>query len=228
MSTTEALIEPSLETATRNVDAKLEIVVVPVSDVARARDFYENLGWRLDADFDDGDGFRVIQFTPPGSPASIIFGSNVSAAAPGSAQGLYLIVSDIEAAHAELVRRGVEVSEIFHGASGRYYGSHQPFLFGSHRENGLDPDRGSYRSFASFNDPDGNGWVFQEITARLPGRIDSNETKFASVFDLAGAMRRAEAAHGPYEKTLGKRDEAWADWYAAYMVAEQNGEKLPG
>ncbi len=227
MSTTELLREPELETRARSVDAKLEIVVLPVSDVERAKNFYDKLGWRLDADFDDGDRFRVVQFTPPGSAASIIFGKNATAAAPGSVQGLYLIVSDVEEARADLVRRGVEVSEIFHGAGGVYHGEHEPFLFGTHRENGLDPDRGSYRSFASFKDPDGNGWLFQEITTRLPGRVDSNETSFASVSDLASAMRRAEAGHGPYEKKLGHRDEAWADWYAAYRVAEQNGEKLP-
>ena len=226
--TTEMLIEPKLETApATTVDTRLEIVVLPVSDPDRAKAFYEKLGWRLDADFADGSAFRVMQFTPPGSPASVIFGTNVTPAAPGTAQGLYLIVSDIEAARAELVRRGVEVSEVFHGAGGVYEGADEPFLFGTHRESGPDPDRGSYRSFLSFKDPDGNGWLLQEVTARLPGRIDSNETAYASVSDLAGAMRRAEAAHGEYEKTLGHRDEAWADWYAAWMVAEQKGEPQP-
>ena len=229
MSTTELLIEPALETASsRPLDTKLEIVVVPVSDVDRAKSFYEKLGWRLDADFGDGDRFRVIQFTPPGSPASVIFGKNVTPAAPGSAQGLYLIVSDIEAASADLVRRGVEVSEVFHPATGVHSGRHEPFLFGTHRESGPDPDRGSYRSYASFADPDGNGWLLQEITTRLPGRIDANETTFASVSDLASAMRRASIAHGEHEKRMGgKHDENWPDWYAAYMVAEQNGQPLP-
>ena len=223
--TTEMLIEPALETArATTVDTKLEIVVLPVSDIDRAKSFYEKLGWRLDADFADGEEFRVLQFTPPGSAASVIFGKNVTPAPPGSTQGLYLIVSDIEAARAELLRRGVEVSEAFHGVSGVYAGAHEPYLFGKHRESGPDPDRGSYRSFASFKDPDGNGWLMQEVTTRLAGRIDSNETSYASVADLAGAMRRAEAAHGEYEKTLGHRDEDWADWYAAYMVAEQKGD----
>ena len=226
--TTEMLIQPELETRpATTLDTKLEIVVLPVSDVARAKSFYEKLGWRLDADFSDGDKFRIMQFTPPGSPASVIFGTNVTPALPGSAQGLYLVVSDIEAARAELLRRGVEVSEVFHGASGVAYGTDEPFLFGTHRASGPDPDRGSYRSFASFKDPDGNGWLMQEVTTRLPGRIDSNETSYATVNDLASAMRRAETAHGEYEKTLGHRDEAWSDWYAAYMVAEQSGDPLP-
>ena len=225
MSTPEMVMGSVLKTpAARPVDTKLEIVVLPVSDVDRAKHFYEKLGWRLDAEFAEGETFRILQFTPPGSSASIIFGKGVTQAAPGSAQGLYLIVSDIEAARAELARRGVEVSEPFHGASGVYAGTDEPFLFGTHRASGPDPDRGSYRSYASFKDPDGNGWLMQEVTTRLPGRIDSNATTYASVADLAGAMRRAETAHGEYEKTLGHRDEAWADWYAAYMVAEQKGE----
>lgn len=226
MSTANLIMEPELETvSTGTLDTKFEITVLPVSDVDRAKRFYEQLGWRLDADFEDGDAFRVLQFTPPGSPASIIFGSNVTPAAPGSAQGLYLIVADIEAARDELVRRGVEVSEPFHGAAGVYAGTDEPFLFGTHRASGPDPERGSYRSYASFKDPDGNGWLMQEVTTRLPGRIDANETGYASVADLAGAMRRAEAAHGEYEKTLGHRDDAWADWYAAWMVAEQRGSR---
>jgi catechol 2,3-dioxygenase-like lactoylglutathione lyase family enzyme len=224
MSTTELVMEPVLETdETVTVDTKLEIVVIPVSDVDRAKSFYAKLGWRLDAEFADGDDFHILQFTPPGSPASIIFGKNVTPAAPGSAQGLYLVVSDIEAARAELLRHGVDVSEVFHGASGVYTGNDEPFLFGTHRASGPDPDRGSYRSYLSFKDPDSNGWLLQEVTTRLPGRIDSNETSFATVYDLASAMRRAEAAHGAYELTLGHRDEAWADWYAAWMVAEQKG-----
>ena len=229
MSTTELLIEPALETATAEaIDTKLEIVVLPVSDIDRAKDFYEALGWRLDADFDDGDNFRVVQLTPPGSATSIIFGKNVTPAAPGSVQGLYLIVSDIEAARAQLVRHGAEVSGVFHGTGGVYHGTDESFLFGTHRESGPDPDRGSYRSFASFKDPDGNGWLLQEVTTRLPGRIDSNETTYASVADLASALRRAEAAHGVYEATLGHRDDDWADWYAPFMVAEQKGGSQPG
>jgi catechol 2,3-dioxygenase-like lactoylglutathione lyase family enzyme len=209
------------------VDMKFEIVVIPVSNVDRAKEFYSRLGWRLDADFDSGNDFRVIQFTPPGSGCSVIFGKNVTAAAPGSAQGLYLIVSDIEAARSELLALGVEVSEVFHDAAGVYAGPDEPYLFGRRRVGGRDPEQRSYRSFASFRDPDGNGWLFQEITARLPGRIDSATTSFASASDLASAFRRAEAAHGEHEKRTGQRDANWADWYAAYMVAEQAGKELP-
>ena len=155
---------------------KLEIVVIPVSDVDRAKQFYEKIAWRLDADFAAGNDFRVIQFTPPGSACSVIFGKNVTAAAPGSAQGLYLIVSDLAAAREELLGRGVEMSEMFHDAAGVYAGKDEPYLFGRHRVAGLDPERRSYRSFASFNDPDGNGWLLQEITTRLAGRIDASAT----------------------------------------------------
>ncbi len=209
------------------VDMKFEIVVIPVSDVDRAKEFYSSLGWRLDADYAAGDDFRVIQFTPPGSGCSIIFGKNVTAATPGSAQGMYLIVSDIEAARAELLGLGVKISEVFHDANGVYAGKDQPYLFGRLRVSGRDPEHRSYRSFASFSDPDGNGWLLQEITNRLPGRIDSAATSFASINDLASALRRAEAAHGEHEKRTGKRDENWPDWYAAYMVAEQAGTELP-
>ena len=208
-------------------DMKLEIVVIPVSNVDRAKEFYGRLGWRLDADFANGDDFRVIQFTPPGSGCSVIFGKNVTAAAPGSAQGLYLIVSDIGAARNELRGRGIEVSEVFH-SDGGFAGTDEPYLFGRRRISGPDPKQGSYRSFASFRDPDGNGWLFQEITTRLPGRIDSGVTSFASANDLASAFRRAEVAHGKYETRLGQgRDANWAEWYAAYMVAEQAGTELP-
>jgi catechol 2,3-dioxygenase-like lactoylglutathione lyase family enzyme len=206
---------------------KLEIVVLGVSDVDRAKAFYENLGWRLDADFAHGDDWRVLQFTPPGSGCSVIFGKNVTAAAPGSAQGLYLIVSDIEAARDELLHRGVEVSEVFHDATGVYDGPDEPYLFGRRRVSGADPEHRSYRSYASFRDPDGNGWLFQEVTTRLPGRIDPATTTFASANDLASALRRADAAHGLHEKRTGQRDENWPDWYAAYMVAEQAGTELP-
>jgi catechol 2,3-dioxygenase-like lactoylglutathione lyase family enzyme len=213
-------------TQVRNLDMKLEIVVIPVSDVDRAKRFYSRLGWRLDADFAAGDDFRVIQFTPPGSGCSVIFGKNVTAAAPGSAQGLYLIVSDIAAARDELLKRGVEIGEVFHGAANVYAGTDQPYLFGRHRVGGPDPDHGSYRSFASFSDPDGNGWLFQEITARLPGRVDA-DTSFTSAPELAAALRRAAAAHGEHEKRIGKRDEDWSDWYADYVVREQSGQPLP-
>jgi catechol 2,3-dioxygenase-like lactoylglutathione lyase family enzyme len=209
------------------VAMKFEIVVIPVSDVDRAKEFYGRLGWRLDADFAAGDDFRVIQFTPPGSGCSVIFGKNVTPAAPGSSKGLYLIVSDIEAARKDLLSRGVDVSEVFHGASGVYAGTDEPYLFGRLRVSGPDPEHGSYRSFASFRDPDGNGWLFQEITTRLAGRIDPAATTFASANDLASAMRRASAAHGEHEKRIGAADPNWPDWYAAYMVAEQAGTELP-
>lgn len=213
----------------KSVDLKLEIFVIPVSDVERAKQFYKKLGWGLDADFAAADNdFRVLQFTPPGSACSGIFGKNVTAAMPGSAQGLYLIVSDIVAARDELLGRGVEISELFHDAAGVYAGPDEPYLFGRRRVSGLDPERRSYRSFASFNDPNGNGWLLQEVTTRLPGRIDSAGTTFASESDLAGALRRAEAAHGEHEKRSGgKRDENWPDWYAKYMAAEQAGTGLP-
>jgi catechol 2,3-dioxygenase-like lactoylglutathione lyase family enzyme len=229
MTTIEAPGDITIEAPkARSVDQKLEIVVIPVSNVDRAKRFYGDLGWRLDADFAEGDGFRVIQFTPPGSSTSVIFGTNVTAAAPGSAQGLYLIVSDIEAARDDLRRRGVEIGETFHGGDGVYAGTDEPYLFGRIRVAGPDPSHSSYRSFASFSDPDGNGWLLQEITARLPGRIDSAVTSFASVADLASALGRAAAAHGEHEKrTGGTYDENWADWYAAYMVAEQSGAPLP-
>jgi len=210
------------------VDMKLEIVVISVSDVDRAKEFYAKLGWRLDADFAHGDDWRAIQFTPPGSGCSVIFGKNVTAAAPGSAQGLYLIVSDIDAARDELLGRGVEVSKVFRGADDVYAGTDEPYLFGRVRVSGPDPEHRSYRSFASFRDPDGNGWLFQELTTRLPGRIDSAATTFASANDLASALRRAEAAHGEHEKRAGgQRDANWPEWYAAYMAAEQTGKALP-
>jgi len=219
------------ETATetpkaRTVDMKLEIVVIPVSDVDRAKRFYGGLGWRLDADFASGDDYRVIQFTPPGSGASVIFGKNVTAAAPGSAQGLYLIVADIEAARNDLLARGVKVSEAFHGADGVYAGPDEPYLFGRLRVSGPDPEHHSYRSFASFSDPDGNGWLLQEITARLPGRVDA-ATTFTSPTELATALRRAAAAHGEHEKRTGGHDANWPDWYAEYIVREQAGKEPP-
>ncbi len=217
-------------TATKapTVDMKLEVIVIPVSDVDRAKEFYESLGWRLDADFAGADDYRVIQFTPPGSGCSVIFGKNVTAAAPGSAKGLYLIVSDVEAARKDLFSRGIKVSEAFHGAGDVHVGQDEPYLFGRLRIGGLDPARNSYASFASFNDPDGNGWLFQEITARLPGRVDANDTTFTSSAELAAALRRAGAAHGEHEKrTGGQHDENWPDWYAEYIVQEQAGKQLP-
>jgi catechol 2,3-dioxygenase-like lactoylglutathione lyase family enzyme len=215
-----------IDTSVAPVDMKFEIVVIPVSDVDRAKEFYAKLGWRVDADFDNGKDFRIVQFTPHGSGCSIIFGKNVTAAAPGSAQGLYLIVSDMQAARKSLLDRGVAISEVFHN-DGVYTGTDETYLFGSVRVSGPDPEHRSYRSFASFKDPDGNGWLFQEIKTRLPGRIDSAGTTFASASDLANAMRRAEAAHGEHEKRIGARDANWPDWYASYMVAEEAGTELP-
>jgi catechol 2,3-dioxygenase-like lactoylglutathione lyase family enzyme len=205
---------------------KLEVLVIPVSDVDRAKDFYASLGWRLDADYDNGSDFRVIQFTPAGSGCSVIFGKNVTAAAPGSAQGLYLIVSDVAAAREELLGRGVKVSDVFHDAAGVYAGPDEPYLFGRLRVSGPDPDHRSYRSFASFHDPDGNGWLFQEITARLPGRVTA-DTTYPSASELSQALRRAAAAHGQHEARIGQADPNWPDWYAEYMVREQSGEELP-
>ena len=219
----------TVETPARGVDTKLEVIVIPVSDVDRAKRFYGGLVWRLDADHGSDDGyFRILQFTPPGSGCAIIFGKNVTAAAPGSAKGLYLAVSDIEAARKELVGRGVEISQVFHGAAGVYAGPDEPYLFGRTRVSGPDPEHSSYRSFASFNDPDGNGWVLQEVTRRAPGRVDTGVTTFTSPADLAAALRRAEAAHGEHEKrTGGQRDENWPDWYAEYLISEQTGKNPP-
>ena len=227
MSSTQVRSETATEIPrAQTVDMKLEVVVIPVSDVDRAKRFYGGLGWRLDAEFASGDDYRVIQFTPPGSGCSVIFGKNVTAAAPGSAQGLYLVVSDIEAARSALLSRGVAISEAFHAGGDVHVGPDEPYLFGRVRLSGADPARGSYRSYASFSDPDGNGWLLQEVTARLPGRIDGNGTSFTSSADLAAAFRRAAAAHGEYEKRNGgKHDENWPDWYADYIVNEQHGQQ---
>ena len=217
MSQLDTVIERDVPLSTGIVDMKIEVVGIPVADVDRAKRFYGALGWRLDADFVVGDTFRGIQFTPPGSPCSIHFGTGLTSAAPGSARGLYLVVSDIEAARADLVARGADVSEVFHRA-----GPGKPPVNGPH------PTRSSYSSYATFSDPDGNEWLLQEVTTRFPGRIESNETSFASVSDLASAMRRASAAHGEHETRMGgQRDENWPDWYAEYMVAEQAGKELP-
>ena len=219
MSTTATLSKDAATGArVGTVDMKLEVVVIPVADVDRAKAFYGGLGWRLDADFTSASD-HVVQFTPPGSECSVHFGTNLTTAAPGSAQSL-LIVSDIEAARAELAGRGVEVSEVFH-----YAGWNRVDPDG--RLSGPAPDRRSYASFMSFSDPDGNGWLLQEITTRLPGRIDATETRFASASDLASAFRRTEAAHGEHEKRTGQRDADWPTWYAAHMVAEQAGTELP-
>jgi len=223
MSSTQAGSNDVSEiTNVKNPDASLEVIVIPVSDVDRAKEFYGSLGWRLDADVARGDDFRLIQFTPPGSGCSVQFGTNLTSAAPGSAQGLYLIVSDIDGARDNLIASGVKVSEVFHeGTPGAR------FHAASGRVSGLAPDHGSYGSFATFADPDGNGWLFQEVTTRLPGRVDSAATSFASANDLASAMRRASVAHGKHEERTGKADPNWPDWYAKYMVAEQAGTELP-
>jgi catechol 2,3-dioxygenase-like lactoylglutathione lyase family enzyme len=198
------------------VDTKFEVALIPVSDVDRSKDFYTRLGWRLDDDLVMGDDFRVVQFTPPGSASSISFGKGVTTAAPGSFRG-GLIVSNIESAHKELAARGINASEVFHGS---------PFSPAG-RISGPDPEHQSYRSYISFEDPDGNAWIVQEVTRRLPGRMDPATTTFASANDLASAMRRAAAAHGDHKKSNGQRDANWPDWYAAYMAAEQAGTELP-
>ena len=204
------------------MDMKLEVIVIPVRDVDRAKDFYTGLGWRLDADVATDENFRVVQMTPPGSPASVIFGTSVSSQTPGSAQGLHLIVDDIGAAHDELKRRGAAPGDVFHDAGGVFHHAGTDA-----RVPGPDPGRSSYGSFLSFEDPDGNGWVLQEITARLPGRLDPATTAFASASDLASALRRAAAAHGEHEARTGEEDPDWPDWYARYMVSEQAGTELP-
>jgi catechol 2,3-dioxygenase-like lactoylglutathione lyase family enzyme len=197
-------------------DMKLEVVILPVADVERAKRFYGGLGWRLDADLAGADDFRIVQFTPTRSPCSVHFGTGVTSAEPGSARGMYLVVSDIVATRAELVAQGVDVSEIVHRVA-----------LGPARLKGPHPKHQSYASFASFSDPDGNSWLLQEVTARLPGRVEADGTHFSSSGELAAALRRAEAAHGEHEKRTGKRDEQWADWYAEYVLAEGTGKPLP-
>jgi len=223
MSTTE-VHSPGRDAAAGTVDMRLEVQIIPVSDVDQAKEFYQGLGWRLDADDAPLEGLRIVQFTPPGSGTSVTFGTGLTTAAPGSAEG-GLIVSDIEAAHADLIGRGVDASAIWHGP---------PFPVEA-RQPGPDSDRASYGSFCSFTDPDGNTWLVQEVTTRLPGRIDAAGTAFVSTTDLASALRRAEAAHAEHEKRAGRshlfhrsgHDEDWPAWYAAYLVAEQAGTDLP-
>jgi catechol 2,3-dioxygenase-like lactoylglutathione lyase family enzyme len=223
MSTTEAHTTSS-DTKVGKVDMKLEVQIIPVSDVDRSKEFYERLGFRLDDDAAPLDGLRIVQFTPPGSPASVTFGLGVTSSAPGSAEA-GLIVSDIEAAHDELVARGIEVSDIWHGP---------PFPVQA-RQPGPDPERASYGSFFLLNDPDDNTWLVQEVTTRLPGRMNAAETGYVSTADLEGALRRAEAAHREHDKHTGRSDLLhrssqngdWPAWYAAYMVAEQAGTDLP-
>jgi catechol 2,3-dioxygenase-like lactoylglutathione lyase family enzyme len=197
------------------IDLKLEVVTLPVSNLDRAKEFYGGLGWRLDADFEH-EGARAIQFTPPGSQCSIHFTVDGT---PGSAKGLFLVVTDIQAARDELVRRGVQVSEVFHFSAG-------PGPFGD-QVTGVAPDHLSYGSLATFSDPDGNGWLLQEVTTRFPGRVAGDTTTYGSAADLAQAMRRASAAHGEHEKRTGQPDANWPEWYAEYMVREQSGEALP-
>jgi catechol 2,3-dioxygenase-like lactoylglutathione lyase family enzyme len=210
MSTTEVPTnDPSGPANVKPVDMKVEVVVIPVSDVDRATEFYGRLGWRLDV-----TPPGVVQYTPTGSACSVQFGANLTSAAPGSAQRTFLIVSDVEAARDQLVAAGIEVSDIFHrGPDGLL--------------SGPDPERLSYNSFATFSDPDGNSWLLQEVTTRRPGRISAAETSFGSANDLAGAMKRAALAHGEHEKRIGQADANWPDWYADYMVAEQAGTELP-
>ena len=224
MSTAEVGSDNADGAATRqSIDTALEVIVIPVSDVDRANEFYGRLGWRLDASVSRGD-VRLIQYTPPGSGCSVQFGTSLTSSAPGSAQGMYLVVSDIEAARDELHAHGVEVSEVFHeaGIGARFHPTGA-----SDRLGGPAPDHATYGSFASFSDPDGNGWVLQEITTRLPGRVDRGETSYSSDADLAAALRRAEAAHGKHEERIGHADADWPDWYALYMVRERAGEELP-
>ena len=224
MSTTQER-SASTEASVGHVDMKFEVDVIPVSDIDRSKEFYGRSGWRLDEDVAPLEGLRIVQFTPPGSGTSVAFGIGITTAAPGSGEGT-LTVNDIEAAHDELVGRGIDASDVWHGP---------PFPLEA-RQPGPDPARTSYGSFCSFNDPDGNLWLVQEVTTREPGRIDTTETAFADTADLASALRRAEAAHNEHEKDMGHRihlpghpvrDENWAAWYASYMVAEQAGTNLP-
>ncbi|RZT17389.1 putative enzyme related to lactoylglutathione lyase [Kribbella sp. VKM Ac-2569] len=205
-----------------STDLKLEAVVVPVADADRSKEFYSGLGWRLDADFAFDNGFRVVQFTPPGSPASVQFGTHITSAAPGTAQGLYLVVTDVEAARSELLAHGAKVSEVFHPAApGAQFEAGDT----SGRVTGPADERSSYGSFATFSDPDGNTWLLQEVTKRLPGRVD--DATYTSVDDLEAALRRAAAAHGEHEARTGQADENWPTWYATYMLAERTGAELP-
>ena len=206
------------------ITLKIEAVVIPVADVDRAKEFYAGLGWRLDADFGFDNGFRVVQFTPPGSAASIQFGTDITSAPAGSAEGLYLVVSDIEAARETIAARGVKVSEVFQPTTP---GAQFQLEDVSGRANGLGADHPSYGSFATFSDPDGNAWLLQEVTTRLPGRVDPTATSFTATADLEAALIRAPTAHGDHEERTGERDEEWPAWYAAYIVAEQAGTELP-
>ena len=207
------------------MDMKLEVVVIPVSDVDRAKAFYQRIGWRLDADVATGDDFRLVQLTPPGSGTSVQFGTGLTSAAPGSLEATYLVVPDIASAHDELAKSDVEITDVFHCETGfacRFGGESAPGRTAGHA-----PQGASYGSFATFRDPDGNSWLLQEVTTRLPGRVDPAATTYASAADLAEAMRRASAAHGEHEARTGQADANWPDWYADYMVREQAGQELP-
>jgi catechol 2,3-dioxygenase-like lactoylglutathione lyase family enzyme len=222
MSSVQDRSEPASDTTGREpIDLKLEVIVLPVSDVDRAKAFYEELGWRLDADFADEQGFRIVQLTPHGSACSIQFGAKITSAAPGSATDMYLVVPDVQATRDAIAALGVAVSEVFHERSlgDRFHPDA--------RVAGAAPDGATYGSFASFSDPDGNTWLLQEITTRLAGRVEAAATSFASAGELSKALRRAAAAHGEHEARIGRADPAWQDWYAEYMVREQAGEELP-
>jgi len=219
LMSSESQIEPRQQ---RLADMKLEVIVIPVSDVDRAKRFYTSLGWRLDMDFVANEQYRVIQFTPPGSGCSVIFGTGVTARATAPVQGLYLIVSDVEATRAQLIARGVQVSEPFYDAGGVFH-----HASGEGRVNGAHPQRRSYATYASFKDPDGNGWFLQEVTVRLPGHIESDQTVFTSAIELTRALHRASVALSDHEKRIGKQDVEWQAWCAEYIVREQAGKPLP-
>lgn len=226
MTNTQVGSEAVSDAPRSRADMKVEVVVIPVSDVDRAKRFYQGLGWREDVDVVGPQGYRAVHLTPPGSYTSVFIGNKgVTSAEPGSIAGVLLAVDDIDAARAELISHGVDVSEVFHDAGGSLGGG---FIAAPEaRARGHDPQRRSYASYASFSDPDGNRWLLQEVTTRQPGRVDSNSATFGSAPALASALRRAAVAHGEHEKRTGQHDEDWPDWYAEYIVAEQVGKDLP-
>jgi catechol 2,3-dioxygenase-like lactoylglutathione lyase family enzyme len=226
MNTTAATTAVAETTAARSAstaDLKLEAIVIPVADADRSKRFYQGLGWRLDADFAFDNGFRVVQLTPPGSPASIQFGTRITGQQPGTGEGVYLVVADIESARDQLVSMGADVSDVFHRDSpGAQFGQ-----VAHGQVTGMAEEHASYGSFATFGDPDGNRFLLQEVTTRLPGRVETSATEYASTSDLVGALKRAAAAHGEHEARTGAADADWPEWYAAYMVAENHGTELP-